>query len=471
MWIRPSSYYFDGTTTLKVILSNNRANYNNPLNYSEYDNCTDSYCTLTNISDSRVVGSWSISLANYPSEEWSRIESTFYVDEEINESYAWMNISTENFSECGGQYLFIDDVSFVMAGGCSSDCAPDLAETSVGTLPNVMIADGFCPGSPWCLQCPDLYLGACEEPCNEFQNGAEDCHCCPVQFFQLIVRNAIGVNFWVYARNNHGVILHEQHNFDANGLTFADQDYFVLQWMGRTLGGQHLQAGIYDYEIEIWNCLPGNQRIYEGYVYYEVGSQYYAQPPEAVNGQLDTESCCPYSKYFQNVTFLGLVEEGAQSFITAGFNVTSGAQGGVVVPPNANVKFRAGDAINLEPGFVVLPGGVFEAVITDCVYGPKSRSQQPSQFSFVHMLPWDRPLEQTISVFPNPTSGKFTLVLPEDVNSANVLIRDARGKIVLTHSARSKYETMEFTELARGMYFVEVYLNGTLYQSVRVSYE
>jgi len=87
------------------------------------------------------------------------------------------------------------------------------------------------------------------------------------------------------------------------------------------------------------------------------------------------------------------------------------------------------------------------------------------------MLPWDKPIEQTISVFPNPTSGKFTLVLPEQVNSASVLVRDTRGKIVLTHNARSKYEPMEFNELARGLYFLEVYLNGQLYQSVRISYE
>lgn len=367
--------------------------------------------------------------------------------------------------------MFIDDVSFKQAAECASDCAPDLGTTSVGTLPTLMIADGYCPGALYCAECSDRYTGACEPPCNEFESGAVDCHCCPVQFFQLIVRNAIGVNFWVYARNNHGVIHYEQHSFDANGLTFAEQDYFVLQWMGRTMGGQHLPAGIYDYELEIWNCDPGSQRTYAGYFYYEVGSQYFAQPPNHVNGLLDTEDCCPYSKYFQNFTFNGVVNEGAESFITAGYAVTSGTPGFVVVPITADVTFRAGDAINLEPGFLVQPGGNFEALITDCAYSPKSRPYAPPQYAFVHMAPYDRPTSETISVYPNPTRERATVAMPKEFEGATIVVRDGLGRPLLTRISSNVNEMIDFTGLAKGMYIVEVLKGGSFYQSVCVSYD
>lgn len=102
MWIRPSSYYFDGTNTLKVILSNNRLNYANSNDVFEFDNCTEDFRTITNASNARTVGSWSVNLQDYPSDVWTRIAATFYVDEDVNESYGWFNISTENPAECGG---------------------------------------------------------------------------------------------------------------------------------------------------------------------------------------------------------------------------------------------------------------------------------------------------------------------------------------------------------------------------------
>jgi hypothetical protein len=471
MWIRPSSLYFDGTTNLKVILSNNRVNYANSQNYSEYDNCTQDYRTLTNIGNSLVVGSWSINLATYSSSEWTRIATTFYVDENVNESYSWLNLSTENNSSCDGQYIFIDDVSFRLAGDCASDCAPELGQTSIGTLPTLMIADGYCAGSPNCAECPDRYTGACQPPCNEFEGNAVNCHCCPVQFFQLIVQNAIGVNFWVYARDSHATIHYEQHSFDANGLKFGEQDYFVLQWMGRTMSGDHLPAGIYDYELEVWNCAPSSQQIFEGFFYYEVGSQYFAQPPNVVNSLLASEYCCPFNKYFQNITFDGMVVEGAESYITAGFSVTTGVPGLVLVPQTANVEFRAGDEINIEPGFVVQPGGVFEAIITDCVYGTKSVVQTPPQYAFVHMAPYDRAVELNVSIYPNPTDGIFTVALPAEIGEAEVIVRDALGRIMFTHVCRSSTEIMEFSHFSKGMYILEVLVNGERYQTVRVSYE
>jgi len=83
------------------------------------------------------------------------------------------------------------------------------------------------------------------------------------------------------------------------------------------------------------------------------------------------------------------------------------------------------------------------------------------------------PVEQTASLFPNPTQGPFTLRMPVDADysAGEVRIMDTMGNVVRTFSVRGLYNDFNLSGLARGIYFVEVYKNARFLQSFRVSYE
>lgn len=472
MFIRPSSYYFDGTSNLRIFLANNEFDYQNT-NNNVSDVCTSDYMSYDPPTHVKELASIPISLDNYPADRWSRVSTTFYVSEDLNETFKWLVIdmnSGGNAQACGQHYIFVDDVSFVRAEYCSSACAPDLDATSNGTVQNVMLADAFCPGPPNCGVCwQNRYTGTCEPPVNEFEPTAYDYWCCPVKFFEMQIWNAVGINFWVRSRWGANDIVYERHEFDANGLKFADQEYFVLQWMGRNNAGQHLPSGMYDYELEYWNCDPGSQQAIESSLYYEVGDEWYDQPAEVLNGIL--ESCCPDHLYFQNYTFSGLVLENASTFITAGSNVTSGTPGPVIVPYTSNVTFHAGEEINLEPGFIVEPGAEFHAVISDCVYGePKSMQYRP-EFSLSSMASWGKPAEELVALFPNPTKGPFNVKLPEGNERGEIRVSDPTGKVVRIFKVQSPLQEFDMSGLARGIYFLEVYGQDGFLQSFRLAYE
>lgn len=472
LFIRPSSYFFAGTSNLRIFLANNEFQYQNSNNSASL--CTPPYMSYNEPSHVQELASIPIDLATYPANLWSRVSATFYVSEELNETFKWLVIdmnSGGNAQACGMHYIFVDDVSFVRAEYCASVCAPDLPSPSNGTVQNVMVADAFCPGAPYCADCINRYPYSCNiendwECMPQYYN--DNC-CCPIKFFEMWIADAVGVNFWVRSRWGAQDIVYERHEFDANGLKFPGQSYFVLQWMGRDGNGQHLPAGVYDYELEYWNCTPGSEHSIESSLYYEAGDEYYAQPPEVVNGLL--ENCCPNHLYFQNYTFSGLVEEHASTFITAGSNVTSGAVGPVVVPSTSNVTFRAGEAINLEPGFMVEAGAVFNAVITDCVYGGlKSMAYRP-EFQLSGMSGWGKPVEESISLYPNPTTGRFTVRMPESEPQGKIRVLDPAGKLVRIFQVRSRYDALDMAGLARGIYFLEIYGSNGFLQSFRLAYE
>jgi len=75
---------------------------------------------------------------------------------------------------------------------------------------------------------------------------------------------------------------------------------------------------------------------------------------------------CPAYVLYQNTQSLPALTTAAD-YIEAGYNITSGTPGNVVVTSGQNVEFRAGKKVILQPGFSVQPGGYFTADIQQCV--------------------------------------------------------------------------------------------------------
>lgn len=261
----------------------------------------------------------------------------------------------------------------------------------------------------------------------------------------MLIENAIGIDFRVFADWQFNAPIWEQYAFDPNGLKDAGWPDYQLYWIGEDANGNVFpQSGSYWYYLKMWNCLPANMIVYQQQsLTYLVGSGNFEQPPDIVNYELD--DCCDDHAYFQNTTFTGNFRKDVHDFITAGENVTAGTQGPVVVSSSANVLFHAGNAINLEPGFSVASGGVFTAVISDCIYG-EVKSMGPARRPRPELLPdGDLAYEHVaegIMAWPNPSvDGRVhVMVRPqataEKAGPVRLIAISMNGRIVTEVAAR-----------------------------------
>jgi Secretion system C-terminal sorting domain len=62
----------------------------------------------------------------------------------------------------------------------------------------------------------------------------------------------------------------------------------------------------------------------------------------------------------------------------------------------------------------------------------------------------------SMQVFPNPTTGIFTLQLSEGIKKSDIIIYDANGEKVLTKSCASTQESMDISQLPAGAYQITV---------------
>jgi len=71
-----------------------------------------------------------------------------------------------------------------------------------------------------------------------------------------------------------------------------------------------------------------------------------------------------------------------------------------------------------------------------------------------------------LRIFPNPApSGELTLYLPESNESkATIRLYDQTGKLVLQQTTSSQEETLNVSQLAAGVYFVEVSVGGKVFR-------
>ena len=61
-----------------------------------------------------------------------------------------------------------------------------------------------------------------------------------------------------------------------------------------------------------------------------------------------------------------------------------------------------------------------------------------------------------VSLFPNPVQDQLSILFDSDNNNRTLLLRDMVGKIVLTHRIISSSNTLNVSEIPKGIYFIEV---------------
>jgi hypothetical protein len=66
------------------------------------------------------------------------------------------------------------------------------------------------------------------------------------------------------------------------------------------------------------------------------------------------------------------------------------------------------------------------------------------------------------ALYPNPTSGKFSVAFSKAINNANISIIDVNGKTIQRIKATGNRVDFDLSAVASGSYFVRVEENGTV---------
>ena len=134
---------------------------------------------------------------------------------------------------------------------------------------------------------------------------------------------------------------------------------------------------------------------------------------------------------------------------------------------NRHVKYRAGHFIELNPGFSVYSGGLFETIMHPCApdrdNGFKSLSVDP--WSYVPKAEPEK-VEQVspLELMPNPTSGNLRVsMLDFDTEKQHQLeIRDVTGKLLIKQRMDANVIDLDVSQLPSGMYLVIVTSNNEI---------
>ena len=135
-----------------------------------------------------------------------------------------------------------------------------------------------------------------------------------------------------------------------------------------------------------------------------------------------------------------------------------------IVNPNGHIESRAGDFIELEPGFEVEFGGFFIAEIqpVSCFW---TRPADPSGRTFVAEEEAITPesttdfADEKLVVFPNPSQGKFTLELKEAEEPFQIIIFDLQGRQVFTGNFNTGQHQLDLSDYDHGIYIINAHSN------------
>ena len=145
-----------------------------------------------------------------------------------------------------------------------------------------------------------------------------------------------------------------------------------------------------------------------------------------------------------------------QTIYVAGGNTT------FTVQPGGSATMIAGQNILYQPGTTVLSGGYMLGMISTGTYCPGQAKSLISADagSDENLLNIN---QVNFTIYPNPTTGNFTLVQKGDKLCGNVKVEifSMRGEKVMTETIiGEKMHDFRFSDMATGLYFVKVVADG-----------
>lgn len=345
----------------------------------------------------------------------------------------------------GDSYVYLDDIEVTKFTTCAHTCVLDNGPLTIQTMQNSFLYEEPANASGGTiLITPD--------------NNADVITVCvgnTSQNFYMVIKNALRVRFSVWGSTTQ--IIYLEDSYDYNGLKDDGFEDHAIVWNGNILNGGSLQSGIYNYRVEVWKC-NGPRIDIQAHMFVEI-----YQPPalptlgSRTNSTIDP--CCEDHFIFQNVTFLQNVNDGwnrkdAIDYIRAGENVDAGQPSGeVTVNYNTKVAFYAGNAIDLQLGFVVQPGAEFKAKVSPC--GATPRSSHATR-SFARTIP-DHQVSDltTLSFAPMPVSNTVRITSTTMMNSLEIY--SITGELLIREKCNSQQLEIDLGDFSSGMYVVKAY--------------
>ena len=133
------------------------------------------------------------------------------------------------------------------------------------------------------------------------------------------------------------------------------------------------------------------------------------------------------------------------------------------------ISFRAGETINLLPGFHAQAGSKFSATIASC-----SSVIQEGISSIKEQIIVQNPSiskeslnKETITVFPNPASGKISIQLPTTPKPAQLQLLDINGRILKNLTTSKSLIELELRPFPSGLYMVR-YRTDMVFETIRL---
>jgi para-nitrobenzyl esterase len=140
---------------------------------------------------------------------------------------------------------------------------------------------------------------------------------------------------------------------------------------------------------------------------------------------------------------------------------TSGLAAGLVTLHGSGDLHQRANTVGIQNYLKTVPGGGHTDVYSSAAFAPALTEFFNTSITSLHNMfctPLDanEPLAALDwSLQPNPTSGAVSLVLPEHIQQARVLVYSASGKLQLSASHQNG-STFSLEHLAAGLYFVQV---------------
>lgn len=369
---------------------------------------------------------------------WLKVSGFFYA----SNAYEWLTLGCFDSANSLGAYVnglfYIDDVKLIEKYYCNDICAP--------VLPAVL---------------PRRYDAALQQ---YFPYSYPNSMSASTQPWVIYVLDAIGIDFTVIDRWTPANELFHARAFNVNGLKNPPFSDYEFLWRGKDDNGNYLPQGVYNYTIKIWNCV--SEVNYSGSITYLYDGSNIGQIP--FQSTPDLIDCCPASRYIQNTQYSNEANVYSKNFIIAGSNVTTGTIGPVIVNSSSGVvKYAATNNIQLQPGFTVVSGANFKAVIADDCNNRNAKlsyQTRPSNETIGGLkLSNNDSLThfQNYSFFPNPSKdGLFTLKIADGVIFEKIEVFDIYCRLVLVYNKSEFNQVVDLTNQSSGFYTCRIYTEG-----------
>ena len=126
---------------------------------------------------------------------------------------------------------------------------------------------------------------------------------------------------------------------------------------------------------------------------------------------------------------------------------------------NEELILDAGTYVKLLPGFHASYSSDFHAYIDGC--GGQRIGQFPDEEANVTDEPSGINVLENVNVYPNPTSGEFTVDLGNNENESSIYVMDLTGRILYSNENTSQTtERFNLRDQESGIYLVKVISNG-----------